>query len=141
MSDRCIFCKIAKGELDSHRIYEDEYTLAFLDINPAVEGHTVLIPKKHYQKLEDIPEEELGKLFKAVQLVTEKVQKALNTDSSNVGLNNGRPAGQAVPHTHVHIFPRHRGDGGGSLHSIINNPPQRSLEEVQDRIVKEFERE
>lgn len=139
MVEACIFCQIARGELDSHRIYEDEKTLAFLDINPAVEGHTVIIPKKHYEKFEEIPGEDVKKLFMTVQLVTEKVQKALGTDSSNVGLNNGSPAGQAVPHTHIHIFPRHSGDGGGSLHSIINSPPKRSLEEVRKRIRKEVD--
>lgn len=139
MSDPCLFCQIARGELDSHRIYEDEYTLAFLDINPAVEGHTVIIPKNHYRKLEDIPEVEIGKLFTTVQLVTQKVQKAMDTDSSNVGINNGPPAGQAIPHAHIHVFPRREDDGGGSLHSIINSSPKRDLKEVQEIIRKEFE--
>lgn len=138
MKQSCIFCRIVAGELPAHNIYEDGDSLAFLDINPLTEGHTLVIPKEHYEKLEEMPQDKAGKLFEAVRLVTEKVQKAMGTSSSTVGINNGRLAGQAIPHVHVHIIPRYLGDGGGMIHSIVRKPAKRSLEEIKKAIGKEF---
>ncbi|MFQ5794269.1 MAG: HIT family protein [Candidatus Bipolaricaulia bacterium] len=138
MREGCIFCRIAAGEVNAHRVYEDAETLAFLDIHPLTEGHTMVIPKQHYRKLEEMPVTEAGRLFETVRLVVEKVGQAMGTDSSTIGINNGRLAGQAVPHLHVHIVPRYPGDGGGTIHTIVHHPSSRSLDEVQKKIVALF---
>lgn len=111
MGDDCIFCKIAKGEISHGTIYEDRYTVAFLDIKPAGKGggHTLVIPKKHYETIADIPDDELA----AVALTVKKVSVALLSmaDGVNVVQNNKRAADQFVMHAHFHILPRRKGDG------------------------------
>ncbi len=139
MSADCIFCKIVRGEIPAHEIYEDAATLAFLDIHPLADGHTMVIPKPHYEKLEDVPVTEAGKIFETVRRVTGAIQKAFNAPASTIGINNGRAAGQVVPHLHIHIVPRFPGDGGGTIHSIIRGPSKRSLGEVQKMIAKAIE--
>lgn len=107
----CIFCKIAKGEIPCAKVYEDKDILAFLDIEPASKagGHTLVIPKKHYESITDIPDALLSKAVKVVK----KVGKALMIDSHgfNIVLNNKKAAGQLVPHAHFHIIPRNENDG------------------------------
>lgn len=126
----CVFCKIVRGELAAHKVYEDPETLAFLDLYPMTDGHTLVIPKLHAERFSDLPPELAGKLFQAVQKVTEHLAKALGAPAFNIGFNDGRAAGQAVPHLHFHIIPRFPGDGGGSLHSIIYKPHTRPLDEI-----------
>ena len=108
MSD-CIFCKIVAGEVPAHKVYEDDFALAFLDISPTTPGHTLVIPKEHHEKFDDIPEETLGSYMNAVQ----KVSKAVDAYSEGFNLlqNNGRVAGQLVFHVHFHVIPRRAGDG------------------------------
>jgi histidine triad (HIT) family protein len=134
MSADCIFCKIVCGKIPAHKIYEDAATLAFLDIHPLADGHTLVIPKPHYEKLEDVPPTEAGKIFEAARKVAEAVQKALNAPASTIGINNGRAAGQVVPHVHIHIIPRYASDGGGTIHSIIRTSSKRSLDEVRQML-------
>lgn len=110
MSD-CIFCKIANHEIPSNVVYEDENALAFLDVNPGAEGHTLVVPKKHATTINDMSAEELGQLFQAVSKVSAAINKALKPDGINLHQNNGTAAGQVVPHVHVHIIPRRENDG------------------------------
>ena len=107
----CIFCKIAKKEIPANIIYEDEYVLAFLDINPLHDGHTLIIPKKHYSDFCELPKQELHALMEALQKVIKAVRQAVNADGINVGLNIGRAAGQLVFHAHFHVIPRYADDG------------------------------
>lgn len=107
----CIFCKIIKGELRSYKVYEDEKTLAFLDVNPIANGHVLAVPKKHYETMEEIPENDLCDLIKAVKKIGMGIKKALEIEGYNVSLNNGRVAGQIIPHFHFHIIPRQENDG------------------------------
>lgn len=109
--DNCIFCKIAKGEIPSAKIYEDEKYLAFLDIAPANKGHSLVIPKKHHETTLDMNAKELGKLMEIVHKVGEAINKALKPDGYNVFINNKPAAGQIVPHAHFHIVPRYSNDG------------------------------
>ena len=129
MSD-CIFCKISEGAVPCHKIYEDDYALAFLDIFPHAKGHTVIIPKKHFASLDDIGLEEWNFLMSAVYKVAKRVEEVLKPDGMNIAMNNKPVAGQAVPHMHWHILPRYDGDGGGSVHSIIKNPGDIKPEEL-----------
>jgi histidine triad (HIT) family protein len=102
----CIFCKIANKEIPAKVIYEDENTLAFLDINPRSKGHTLVIPKEHYETFDEIPEDVATNLIKTIKKVVD-ILKSLNPDGYNI-LNNNKPiAGQEVPHVHFHIIPRY----------------------------------
>jgi histidine triad (HIT) family protein len=107
----CIFCKIAKGEIPSNGLYEDDKILAFLDISPVSLGHTLVIPKEHYQSMEEISESELCSLIRVVKIIGENLKKKLNVPGYNVCLNNDPAAGQLIPHLHFHIIPRQEGDG------------------------------
>jgi len=107
----CIFCKIAAGEIPSHKVYEDGEVLAFLDITPVNPGHTLVIPKSHYGNLLDLPEDLLCALAKAVKKITPAVLAGIGAPGFNLGLINGAVAGQAVDHVHFHIMPRFEGDG------------------------------
>ena len=128
--DNCIFCKIGKGEIPAHKIYEDKNILAFLDMKPHAKGHTVVIPKAHGVTAFDYSDKQLQELIVAVRKSMEKIQKVLQPDGFNVGWNHHSAAGQVVPHLHIHIMPRYIGDNGGSMHSIIKNPGSMSVEEV-----------
>lgn len=102
----CIFCKIIRGELFSYKVYEGEKTLAFLDIRPVRPGHTLVITKTHEPRLENLTDEDREALFKTVQKLVDPVQRSQNAPSSNIAINNGKEAGQIIPHVHVHIIPR-----------------------------------
>lgn len=109
-STNCIFCKIVKKELPSKIVYENGDTLAFLDIFPISEGHTIVIPKTHYENIEIIPEEELIKVVKTVKQLAILLHNKLNFEGYNILQNNFRAAGQVVPHFHFHIIPRNFND-------------------------------
>jgi histidine triad (HIT) family protein len=110
-ADDCIFCKMTAGEVPVTKIYEDEVVFAFLDIGPLSEGHTLLIPKQHYEKLHDCPSELLGRVCSCLGKIAKAVVTAMNSEGYNVLCNNGRAAGQLVGHLHFHIIPRNTGDG------------------------------
>lgn len=129
MSD-CIFCKIIEGEIDSYKIYEDEYALAFLDINPHAKGHTVVIPKFHAELLFELGDEDFKELSIAVKRTMERIDSVLHPEGYNIGWNHGKIGGQVVPHLHVHIMPRYSGDRGGNMHSIINNDGGMSVGQI-----------
>lgn len=132
----CLFCKIAKKEIPAEIVYEDEKTLAILDINPRSPGHTMVFPKYHSETILDLPEKEVGPLFLAVKKVTELINKTLKPEGFTIGINHGKISGQVIDHLHVHIIPRFKGDGGSSVHSVVNNSPKKSLEEIKSEIIK-----
>ena len=107
----CIFCKIAEGWVNSNKVYEDKDVLAFLDIQPASKkgGHTLIIPKKHYETIEEIPDELLNKVMKVVKKISIVLMQMF--EGVNVVQNNKRVAGQFVPHIHFHVIPRYKDDG------------------------------
>lgn len=107
----CIFCKIVDGEVPCHKVYEDDATLAFLDIAPINHGHTLLIPKAHYTDIITTPEEVIVSLARVLPRVAQAVKEGSKADAFNVGVNSGRAAGQIVFHTHLHIIPRFTNDG------------------------------
>ena len=106
----CIFCKIIKGEIPSAKIYEDKQILGFLDINPANKGHALVIPKKHYETLNNMPEKETMKLIQIIQKVSQKIEKTLNPEGYNILMSNKPAAEQVIPHAHIHIIPRYTTD-------------------------------
>ena len=130
----CIFCKVIKGEIPTEKIYEDEYVIAILDANPRAVGHTIVIPKIHAPTLFELPDGEIDPFFKAVKRVSRQIHKALHPAGLTMGLNHGEASGQTVDHHHFHIIPRFEEDGGGSIQSVVNNPPERELSEIAERI-------
>jgi len=112
MSD-CVFCRIVAGEIPCTKVYEDDLCLAFMDSGPLADGHTLLIPKKHYEFLHEMPPEEVAHLARRLPAMAKAVQETMGAEGLNVLQNNGRVSGQAVPHVHFHFIPRARGDGLG----------------------------
>lgn len=106
----CIFCKIISGEIPSYKVYEDDSFLAFLDISQATYGHTLIIPKKHYANLLEMPDELLEKLMIVGKKIANGVKLATKCEGFNILNNNGEVAGQSVHHFHIHIIPRYSND-------------------------------
>lgn len=113
MADDCLFCKIVKREIEPAVVYENAYVLAILDINPAGElsGHTVVIIKKHFPNVSAANEKDLCEAIKAVKKIIPALTKVSGADAVNIIENDGKAAGQLVPHAHFHIIPRKHGDG------------------------------
>lgn len=105
----CLFCRITTGDAVARLVFEDEVSLAFLDHRPVFPGHCLLIPKKHYETLADLPVDLIGPFFKNAQLLARAVESALEAHGSFVAINNR--VSQSVPHLHVHVVPRRRKDG------------------------------
>jgi histidine triad (HIT) family protein len=135
MKEDCLFCKIISGKIPSNKVYEDDAVFAFLDIYPASEGHTLVAPKKHFSNFTDMDAEGVASLFEAARKVTFAVEKAFSAEGSNIGINNGEAAGQEVPHVHVHVIPRRKGDGGRGIKSIVwTEPDTTNLEAIAEKI-------
>jgi histidine triad (HIT) family protein len=107
MSQDCIFCKIVEGEISSTKVYEDENVLAFMDINPWDKGHTLVIPKKHFDPITNVPDDILQKIIVVAKKIAAAQIKVLNAIGVNIAQSNGKAAGQEVPHVHFHIIPRY----------------------------------
>ena len=110
-ADDCIFCRMVAGQIPVAKVYEDEILLAFLDIGPISDGHTLVIPKQHFERLHDCPPELLGEVALCLGRIAGAVAAAMNADGYNLLCNNGRAAGQLIEHLHFHIVPRNVGDG------------------------------
>lgn len=117
----CIFCKILAGTIPSRTFYEDDAVVAFLDINPASPGHSLVVPKQHFKLIIDGTDQQVQKTFVGVKNVVERLKTRLACDGLNILVNQGRDAGQVIDHFHVHVIPRAKGDG---MHV---NPPDRKV--------------
>ncbi len=109
--ENCIFCKIVKQEAPSWKVYETDSVYAFLDINPVNEYHTLVIPKKHYRDIFDIPAETLAEMSKVIKHITTLYREKLGMANVQIVNSSGAQAQQDVFHIHFHIVPRHAGDG------------------------------
>ncbi|MFT5447292.1 MAG: histidine triad (HIT) family protein [Gammaproteobacteria bacterium] len=107
----CLFCKIISGDVPSFKVFEDEQTLAFMDINPANDGHCLVIPKEHARDLCAISEEAVAAVARSARRVAIAVQATLQPEGVNLVQCNGPAAGQSVYHFHMHVLPRREGDG------------------------------
>jgi histidine triad (HIT) family protein len=126
----CIFCKIINREIPSYTFYEDEKTIAILDIKPVNPGHALVIPKSHVANLEEIEESDLAELILVVKKVGALLKDKLNVSGYNLVVNNDPVAGQEIPHLHFHLIPREKGDGlklfpqseyrAGKIEEILN---------------------
>lgn len=109
----CIFCKIAHGEIPSATLYEDEDFRVILDLGPAARGHALILPKKHYADLYEIPDDLAAKAIVLAKKIASAGKEILCCDGYNIVQNNGEAAGQTVFHFHIHVIPRYKGDGAG----------------------------
>jgi len=126
----CIFCKIAKGEIKARTIIETQKSLAFLDAFPLALGHSLVIPKKHYEKIQDMSSDDNADLFGMVHKVVSMVDKI--TGATLVAVHNGKASGQEIPHVHVHLVPRSSRDSAGPIHSMFSKRPRFSDKELDD---------
>jgi histidine triad (HIT) family protein len=117
----CIFCKIAQKKIDAKIIDENETAIAFLDAFPLTAGHTLVITKNHYAKLQDVEFDRIKQLFSLASKILPSIEKGTGVQSTLIAIHNGKDAGQEIPHLHVHIVPRKLGDGGSSIHSMFDS--------------------
>ncbi len=111
MSPPCIFCQIAKGSAPAERLLETDRVLAFLDIAPVHYGHTLVIPKEHFETFLELPDDLWQEMGRVSRRVARALQKKLYARGFNLGMNNYPAAGQVVPHAHLHVIPRYIDDG------------------------------
>ena len=131
----CIFCRIAQKQIPASLVYEDEKVMAFLDIRPLNEGHTLVIPKEHYENIFDIPEQLITYLHGIVKRIAIAVEKATKADGISIIQQNGKAAGQEVFHLHVHVVPRYEGQKLPSF-SDIKEADREKLSQTAAKIRK-----
>lgn len=118
MNNDCLFCKIVSGDIPSYKIYEDEIVIAFLDINPDSNGHTLIIPKKHCLDMDDIPEDTINHIFKVAKELKVRIDNKLNTDGLTFVQNNGKI--QEVKHFHLHLKPYYKDSKKKDIEEVYN---------------------
>ena len=126
----CIFCKIAKKEIPSKIIMETEKSMVLLDAFPVSRGHTLVIPRNHYERVQDMKESDSIDLFNTVRDVISKVDKI--TGSTLLAIHNGKDSGQEIPHVHIHLIPRKLSDQAGPVHSMFKDKPKFSDKELDE---------
>lgn len=126
----CIFCKIVNGDVPVKIIAETNKSLAFMDAFPLTRGHSLVIPKNHYEKIQDIPAEENAELFETVRKIISKVDKF--TSATLMAVHNGKESGQEIPHVHVHLIPRYSDDSAGPVHSMFKPMTKLSEQEIDE---------
>ncbi|HEV8579465.1 MAG TPA: HIT family protein [Thermoanaerobaculia bacterium] len=131
----CVFCGIVRGTVEAAKVFEDDVAVAFLDHRPLLAGHCLFVPKLHVETLPDLPEDLLAPFFRDVQLLTRAVERGMEAEGSFVAVNN--KISQSVPHLHVHVVPRWKGDGLFSAKLLWKRAPYRdeaARREVQGKI-------
>jgi histidine triad (HIT) family protein len=139
----CIFCKIIAGEIPAKVIMQNEKAMALLDAFPLAAGHTLVIPKSHYAKVQQLSEQDAMAVFEIVWRIVDAVETGSQVSASTIAIHNGSEAGQEVSHVHVHIVPRKKDDGAGPIHSMFKVKPKLSPKEMEvvcDRIASNLSR-
>ncbi len=126
----CIFCKIANKEIPSKIIAETNQSVAFLDAFPLTKGHSLVIPKNHHEKIQDMSSDENSDLFETVHKVISKVDSI--TNATLIAVHNGKASGQEIPHVHVHLIPRSSEDLAGPVHRMFTQRPKFSENELNE---------
>ena len=134
MIEPCTFCKIVRKEASASIVYEDEKVIAFLSIQPVNIGHTLVVPKKHYENIYEIPEKEVSHLYRIVKKLAHAVKKAVDVEGIRIVQNNGEAAGQVIFHLHVHIIPMNKN------RQWVHHPENRDAEALKDdaRRIRQF---
>jgi histidine triad (HIT) family protein len=126
----CIFCKIVAGKIPARVIMQNEKAMALLDAFPLSAGHSLVIPKSHYAKVQQMGKQDAMAVFEIVWKLVGAVETGSEVNASTIAIHNGNEAGQEVPHVHVHIVPRKRGDGAGAIHSMFKVKPKLSSQQM-----------
>ncbi|MDP2665981.1 MAG: HIT family protein [Candidatus Diapherotrites archaeon] len=137
MEKECVFCQIVSGQIPSHKVYEDDSFLAFLDIDPISLGHTLIIPKTHSTTLLEANQKVRAGMIEMVARLAPGILKAVGAPAFNVGINTGKEAGQIIFHTHVHVIPRFPQDGLRSWGRAANLSP--NLPDIAQKIRRALE--
>jgi histidine triad (HIT) family protein len=136
-ADECLFCKMVAGQIPVTKVYENDNILAFLDIGPISDGHTLVIPKQHFEKLHECSQELLTEIASHIGIIAGAVFTSMNSDGYNILCNNGKAAGQVIKHVHFHIIPRRTGDGVFSRWPSYKYPDGK-IEEIAVHIRKKL---
>ncbi|MCG2892433.1 MAG: HIT family protein [Vulcanisaeta sp.] len=131
----CVFCRIIRGEEPAYVVYEDDYVIAILDKYPINRGHTLVMPKKHYRDITEIPSEELCRVIEVVKVVTMAVMRALKAPGVRIVQNNGAEAGQVIFHIHFHVIPM---TGHASSRHYLTDEEGREVSAALSREVREI---
>jgi histidine triad (HIT) family protein len=135
----CVFCKIAAGKILAKIVMQNDRAIALLDAFPLAVGHTLVISRSHYAKIQDMGEQDAMAIFEIAWKVAGAVEAGSQVDASTIAIHNGSEAGQEIPHVHVHIVPRKSGDGAGAIHSMFKNRPKLGPQEMdllRDKIAR-----
>ncbi len=132
----CVFCNIIEGKIPSSKIYEDDDVLAILDISQATKGHTLVMPKKHYENILQIPEDDYIKVMSKVKKIAQVILKAFDAKGLNILNNCNEVSGQTVMHFHVHIIPRYNTDD--IQIKFTDHSSQYNLEDIKNQILKQM---
>jgi histidine triad (HIT) family protein len=132
----CIFCKIASKEIPAEIVYEDSDTMAFLDLHPNHPGHTLVIPKDHFENIYTLPQETLCRMIMTAQKLAIAIKAAVQADGINISINNEPAAGQVVFHSHIHVIPRHMNDNFPLFPqgAYVADEMQKTAEKVRNEI-------
>ena len=136
MSEQTLFEQIVAGEIPSHTVYEDETTYAFLDVNPLAPGHTLVIPKEPYERLNEMPPEEAADVFGVIGEIASAVETAVDAPATTIAINNGEAAGQEVPHVHWHVVPQFEDGDARPIHIMFDGADlsDEEMESIAERI-------
>ena len=140
MDSKCVFCRITLGDLPSSIIAQNEKAIAFLDAFPLAKGHTLVIPKNHFSKIQNMSEQYESALFRLMHQLVDPIEKAAHVNSSTIAIHNGKEAGQEIDHVHIHIVPRTVHDGAGPIHSMFVKRPYVSAADL-DQMASEIRAE
>jgi histidine triad (HIT) family protein len=135
--ENCIFCKIVSGKIPAKVLMQNDMAMALMDAFPLAAGHTLVIPKSHYAKVQDMAQQDAAAVFEITWQVAGAVEAGSETSASTIAIHNGGDAGQEIPHVHVHIVPRRKGDGAGAIHSMFKNRPKlgpQEMDTLRDKI-------
>jgi len=128
----CVFCDIVRGTAPSHIIYEDDRFIAILDKYPISIGHTLVMPKKHLERVKDLTQKEFSDMYMRIYALNSHITSTLNVSSSHISINDGRAANQLIPHLHVHIIPRNENDNAAFTARRYMRPQE--MEEIRRRL-------
>lgn len=128
----CLFCKLVAGEIPSLKVYEDDQTVSFMELNPSSPGHVMVIHKKHGNNILEYTQTELGEIMASVQKVATKIETALETDSITIGINHKEKRG--VPHLHIHLIPRWDNDKGHVIQGVVTHKSDQTREALATKI-------
>ena len=126
----CIFCRIVSGDIPAKFLAQTAHSVSFMDAFPLARGHVLVIPKTHHQRIQDLNTDENADLFSLVHQMISRVDSI--SGSTLLAVHNGRDAGQEIPHVHVHLVPRHKGDSAGAIHSMFDSPSDITASESDD---------